>query len=58
MGINTKQYKVVTNGDMSADVVSKVIDLGPNIAPHGMAATHDGKIWVTADLSSIGATQQ
>jgi len=26
--MNTKQYKVVTNGDMSGDVTSKVIDLG------------------------------
>ena len=51
-GANPEPNNKIIVVDLPSQSITKVIDLGPNIAPHGMAATHDGKIWVTADLSS------
>ena len=30
--------------------IHDVIDLGEHVAPHGMAATRDGKLWVVCDI--------
>ncbi len=51
-GNNPEPNNKIIVVDLPSKAITKVIDLGPNIAPHGMVATHDGKIWVTADLSS------
>ena len=37
--------------DLTSQSISRVIDLGGAFAPHGMAATRDGKLWVTCDRS-------
>ncbi len=38
--------------DLDAQETRDIIDLGPFMAPHGMVATRDGKLWVACDLSN------
>jgi YVTN family beta-propeller protein len=35
--------------DLETQALEKVIDLGQYVAPHGIAATRDGKLWVACD---------
>lgn len=35
--------------DLQQQAIADVIDLGDNPAPHGIAATRDGKLWVACD---------
>jgi DNA-binding beta-propeller fold protein YncE len=46
----TPNHKVLVV-DTVREAIVDVVDLGPALrAPHGMAATHDGKLWVTCDI--------
>jgi DNA-binding beta-propeller fold protein YncE len=36
--------------DLARQEIADLIDLGEYVAPHGMAATRDGKLWVTCDI--------
>lgn len=36
--------------DLARQEVADLIDLGEYVAPHGMAASGDGKLWVTCDI--------
>jgi DNA-binding beta-propeller fold protein YncE len=36
--------------DLERQEIAEIIELGEYVAPHGMAATGDGKLWVTCDI--------
>ena len=36
--------------DLARQEIADMIDLGDYVAPHGMAATRDGHLWVTCDI--------
>jgi DNA-binding beta-propeller fold protein YncE len=36
--------------DLAGQAIADIIALGDYVAPHGMAATRDGKLWVVCDL--------
>ncbi|MPZ58716.1 MAG: hypothetical protein GEU91_19935 [Rhizobiales bacterium] len=36
--------------DLGRQEIADLIDLGQYVAPHGMAATRDGRLWVTCDI--------
>jgi DNA-binding beta-propeller fold protein YncE len=38
--------------DLDRQALRDVIDLGEYLAPHGMATTRDGKLWVTCDVAN------
>ncbi|MBI3434372.1 MAG: hypothetical protein HY056_04730 [Proteobacteria bacterium] len=37
--------------DLARQALADVVDLGEFLAPHGMVATQDGKLWVACDIS-------
>jgi DNA-binding beta-propeller fold protein YncE len=49
-GNNPKPNNKVLVIDLARRVIADVIELGPHVAPHGMAATRDGRLWVTCDI--------
>lgn len=50
-GNNKKPNTKVVVLDLEAQSIADIIDLGPeNVAPHGMVATADGKLWLTCDI--------
>lgn len=49
-GANRNPNNKVLVIDTDREAITDVIDLGPLTAPHGMAATGDGKLWVTCDI--------
>jgi DNA-binding beta-propeller fold protein YncE len=49
-GSNRKPNNKVLVIDLEAQALADVIDLGEMLAPHGLVATSDGKLWVVADI--------
>lgn len=49
-GNNQKPNNKVLVVDLSRQEIADLLDLGRYVAPHGMTATHDGKLWVTCDI--------
>lgn len=50
-GANRHPNSKVLVVDTMREAIVDIIDLGPALlAPHGMAATRDGKLWVTCDI--------
>ncbi|MFM9861220.1 hypothetical protein RUR49_22410 [Pseudoxanthobacter sp. M-2] len=49
-GANRNPNNKVLVIDTAREEIADLIDLGPLVAPHGMAATRDGKLWVTCDI--------
>jgi DNA-binding beta-propeller fold protein YncE len=50
-GNNKKPNTKVLVLDLETQAIADIIDLGPeNVAPHGMVATADGKLWLTCDI--------
>lgn len=50
-GANRNPNNKVLVLDTEREEIADLIDLGPLRAPHGMAATKDGRLWVTCDVS-------
>lgn len=51
-GINKTPNNKVLIVDLEKRQISGVIELGEYIAPHGLLATRDGKLWVTCDIQN------
>lgn len=51
-GSNKNPNNKVMAIDLDRQDVRDIIDLGAFVAPHGMVATSDGKLWVACDLSN------
>jgi DNA-binding beta-propeller fold protein YncE len=49
-GSNKKPNNKIIVIDLVRRQLADVIALGDNVAPHGMAATADGKLWVVCDI--------
>ena len=49
-GNNKRPNNKILVVDLARQAIHDVIDLGPHVAPHGMAATRDGKLWVVCDI--------
>lgn len=49
-GSNRKPNNKILAIDLVAQAPADVIDLAEMMAPHGMVATSDGKLWVVADI--------
>jgi DNA-binding beta-propeller fold protein YncE len=49
-GNNRKPNNKVLAIDLEAQALADVFDLGEMMAPHGLVATSDGKLWVVADI--------
>jgi DNA-binding beta-propeller fold protein YncE len=49
-GNNKRPNNKILVIDLTAQALVDVIELGEMWAPHGMAATSDGKLWVVADI--------
>lgn len=49
-GANRNPNNKVLVLDTAREEIADLIDLGPLVAPHGMAATRDGRLWVTCDI--------
>ena len=49
-GANRNPNNKVLVVDTAREEIADLIDLGPLVAPHGMAATRDGRLWVTCDI--------
>ena len=49
-GANRNPNNKVLVIDTAREEIADLIDLGPLVAPHGMAATRDGRLWVTCDI--------
>ena len=49
-GSNKKPNNKILVIDLEAQALADIIDLGEMAAPHGMAATSDGKLWLVADI--------
>jgi DNA-binding beta-propeller fold protein YncE len=50
-GANRHPNNKVLVIDTEREEIADLIDLGPLLGPHGMAATRDGRLWVTCDVS-------
>lgn len=51
-GSNKRPNNKVLVIDLAAKSIRDMIDLGEYVAPHGMVATKDGKLWVVCDIPS------
>ena len=51
-GSNKNPNNKVMVIDLAAQAVADVIALGEHMAPHGMTAMRDGRLWVACDLSN------
>ena len=51
-GANPEPNNKILVIDLPHQAITRTIDLGEHRAPHGMAATHDGKLWVVCDLEN------
>ena len=51
-GSNKNPNNKVMVVDLLTQAVRDVINLGEHLAPHGMVATGDGRLWVGCDLSN------
>ena len=49
-GGNRKPNNKILVIDLAAQTLAGIIDLGSHVAPHGMIATPDGKLWVVCDI--------
>lgn len=49
-GNNKRPNNKILVIDLEAQALADVIDLGEILAPHGLVATSDGKLWVVADI--------
>lgn len=49
-GNNKNPNNKVLAIDLGRQEIADMIELGDYVAPHGMAATRDGKLWVTCDI--------
>ena len=49
-GANRHPNNKVLVIDTANEAIADLIDLGPLVAPHGMAATRDGRLWVSCDI--------
>ena len=49
-GNNKSPNNKVVVVDLARQAIADIIDLGPCVAPHGMVATSDGKLWVVCDI--------
>jgi DNA-binding beta-propeller fold protein YncE len=49
-GSNRQPNNKVVVIDLAAQSIADVIELGEFVAPHGMVATRDGKLWVVCDI--------
>jgi DNA-binding beta-propeller fold protein YncE len=47
---NPKPNNKVLVIDLAAQKIADLIELGQYVAPHGMAAMRDGRLWVTCDI--------
>ena len=51
-GTNKNPNNKVMAIDLAAKALAKIIDLGPHLAAHGMAATRAGRLWVACDIAN------
>lgn len=51
-GANPHPNNKVLILDTASEQIVDLIDLGPLLAPHGMVATTDGRLWITCDVSA------
>lgn len=49
-GSNKKPNNKLVVVDLAAQAICDVIALGDFVAPHGMTATRDGKLWIVCDI--------
>jgi WD40 repeat protein len=49
-GNNKRPNNKILAVDLERQSIQDVIDLGEHVAPHGMAAARDGKLWVVCDI--------
>jgi DNA-binding beta-propeller fold protein YncE len=49
-GSNKRPNNKILVIDLKTQALVDVIELGPMTAPHGLAATSDGRLWVVADI--------
>ena len=49
-GANRNPNNKVLVIDTASEEIADLIDLGALVAPHGMAATRDGRLWITCDI--------
>jgi DNA-binding beta-propeller fold protein YncE len=49
-GNNKRPNNKILVIDLEGQALADVIDLGEMLAPHGLVATSDGKLWVVADI--------
>jgi DNA-binding beta-propeller fold protein YncE len=52
-GNNKNPNNKVLVVELERQEVAALIDLGGYVAPHGMVATRDGRLWVVCDLSGV-----
>jgi len=52
-GSNKEPNNKILVIDLAKQEIAQIIDLGMYVAPHGLAATRDGKVWITCDQQNV-----
>ena len=52
-GANRSPNNKIMVVDLARQAIADIFDIGPFQAPHGMAATRDGRLWVACDVSNV-----